>query len=217
MLHLDRDIHILLAFVEAVRCLITRGQNEFAQTERLVALKHLSGIAMKLHRTPHHVHKARGSIIDKVTAILGLLISTARCHKICSPKNSIERGEHVVRKLGEHLFFECVLFLDRAKGCYPHAPIIIENIHRTLARKPTGRVSFCDHAEFKMLERAIIQCLLNNSAVFRKDHIHKAALGELHEIFDRIVEIVEREFAGEVKRIRLIEEATHRTDRHICR
>ena len=68
-----------------------------------------------------------------------------------------------------------------------------------------------------MLERAIVQCLLNDIAIFWKDHVHEAALGKLHEIFDGIVEIVQCEFAGEVKRISLIEEAAHRTNCYIGR
>lgn len=68
-----------------------------------------------------------------------------------------------------------------------------------------------------MLERAIVQCLLNDIAIFWKDHVHEAALRKRYELFDRIVEIVQCEFAGEVKRISLIEEAAHRTDRYIGR
>ena len=68
-----------------------------------------------------------------------------------------------------------------------------------------------------MFERAIVQCLLNNIAIFWKDHVHEAALRKRYELFDRIVEVIEREFAGEVKRIGFIEEAAHRTDRYIGR
>lgn len=217
MLDLDRDFHILLALVEAARRLITCDQNELAQTEGLVVLEHFGSIAMKLHRTPDHVHEARGSIVDEIAAILGLFVGAARCHKIRSPKNGIERGEHVVRKLREHLFLERMLFLDRAEGCHPHAPTIIEHIHRALAREPAGCVVLCDHAEFKMFERAIVQCLLNDIAIFWKDHVHEAALRKRYELFDRIVEIVQCEFTGKVKRIGLIEEAAHRTDCYIGR
>ena len=68
-----------------------------------------------------------------------------------------------------------------------------------------------------MIERAVIQCLLDDIAIFWKDHIHEAALGKLHELFDGVVEVVECKFTGEVKRIGFIEEAAHRTDRYIGR